>query len=94
MAAGAHAVAADVDFDVVPVVEGAQDLLGRGRVGRAQVAERLVGEHHAPAEGVVGPVALDDDDLVPRVLLLHQKGEVQARRATADAHDLHGLLHT
>ena len=54
-----------------------------------QVAERLVGEHDAPAEGVVGAVALDDDDLVARVLLLHEQGEVQARGAAADADDLH-----
>ena len=55
---------------------------------RAQVVERLVGEHHAPAEGVVGAVALDDGDLVRRVVLLHQKAEVQAGRAAADADDL------
>ena len=82
-------VAADVDLDVVPMAEGVEDLGGALRVGRLQVAERLVGEHHAPAEGVVCAVALDDHDLVVRVLLLHEQREVEAGRATADADDFH-----
>ena len=45
--------AAEVDLDVVPVVERVEDLRSRWRVGAAQVAERLVGEHDAPAERVV-----------------------------------------
>ncbi len=80
VAAGDDLRAADVDLDVVPVVERVEDLRRGGRVGRLQVAERLVGEDDAPAEGVVGLVALDDDDPVRRVLLLHQQREVQARR--------------
>ena len=61
-------------------------ICARGRrVGRAQVAERLVGEHDAPAEGVVRPVALDDGDVVGRIALLHQQREVEPRRAAADA---------
>ena len=67
-----------------------EDLGGGFGVGRLQVAQRLVGEHHAPAEGVVGPVALDHRDPVRGVLLLHEQREVQARRAAADADDVHG----
>ncbi len=89
MAAGAHLVAADMNLDVVPVVEGIEDVSAGHRVGRTQVAQRLVGKDHAPAEGVVGPVAFDDADVVRRVLQLHQQGEVQAGRATTDADDLH-----
>ena len=33
-----------------------------------EVFQRLVGEDHAPAEGVVRPVALDHDDLVVGIL--------------------------
>ena len=77
------------DLDVVPVVEGVEDLRRARRVGRLQVAERLVGEDDAPAEGVVGLVALDDADAVRRVLLLHQQREVEAGRAAADADDVH-----
>ena len=61
VAAGADLAAADVDLDVVPVVERIEDLRGASSGSAVlQVAERLVGEHDAPAEGVVGPVALDD----------------------------------
>ena len=81
--------AADVDLDVVPVVERVEDLCRARRVGRLQVAERLVGEDDTPAERVVGLVALDDDDLVRWVLLLHQQREIETRRAAADADDLH-----
>ncbi len=89
VAARAHHLAADVDFDVIPVVERFEDLRGTLGVGALQVAQRLVGEDHAPAEGVVRPVALDHRDVVRRVLPLHQQGEIQAGRAAADTDDLH-----
>jgi hypothetical protein len=76
-------------IDVVPVVERLQDRRGRPLVGSNEVAERLVGEHDAPAERVIRPVALDDDDIVRRILLLHQDAEVEAGRPAADAHDVH-----
>ena len=60
----AHHLATDVDFNVVPVVEGVEDLRGALRVGALQVAQRLVREDHAPAEGVIRPVALHDGDVV------------------------------
>ena len=66
------------------------DRVGGVAVPFAHVVHRRVGEHHAPAEGVVGPVALDDGDVVrcaPQ--LLHQQREVQAGGAAADADDLH-----
>ena len=50
-------------------------------------AERLVGEHDAEAERVVGGVALPDRDLVRRVELLAQRGEVEPARAAADDGD-------
>jgi len=86
---GADLAAADVDLDVVPVVERAQDLGGRFRVRRLQVAQRLVGEHDAPAEGVVRAVALHHGNLVRRVMLLHEQREIQSGRSPADAHDVH-----
>src|SRR6202008_1261558 len=86
----ADLAAADVDLDVVPVVERAEDLGRARRVGGLQVAERLVGKHHAPAIRVVGPVALDDGDVVRGILPLHQQCKVQTRRAATDACDLHG----
>jgi hypothetical protein len=89
VAARADLAAADVDLDVVPVIERGEDRLGRRGVGFAQVAERLVREHDAPSERVVWPVALDDRDDVRRIALLHQQREVQARRTASDANDVH-----
>ena len=57
-----------------------------------EIAQGLVGEHDAPAERVVGPVAFDDDDAVRRVLLLHQQGAIQAGGTAADADDVHASL--
>ena len=71
VAARAQPVAANANLDVVPVVERLEDLRGAARVGGLQVGQRLVGEHDAPAKGVVGPIALDHGDLVRGVLPLH-----------------------
>ena len=65
--AAAEAVAADavhrtleVDFDVVPVGEVRRDRPIALEVVFLEGLERLVGEHDAKAEGVVGAVALVD----------------------------------
>ena len=68
-----------VDLDVVPVGERAADRLVGLAVGLREALQRRVGEDHAPAEGVVRAVALEDGDLVRGVGLLHEEREVQAR---------------
>ena len=92
MASAAHKLSLEVNVDVVPATELANDGLRRDGVGLAQVAHRRVREHDAPTESVVRPVALDHDDLVARVLQLHQQPEIQAGRATTDADDLHWVF--
>ena len=89
VAARAHDLPSDVDFNVVPVVEGVEDLRGALGVGALQVAQRLVGEHHAPAERVIRAVALHHGDVVRQVLQLHQQGKVQAGRPTTNTDNLH-----
>ncbi len=86
----AHAAALEVDLDVVPVVERLMDLRRGLGVGAAQRAEHLVRQHDAPAEGVRRRVALDQRDLMRRVLLLHQQRKVQTRRAATHTRDSHG----
>ena len=93
MPARAHAAALEEDLDVVPVVEGVADQARAFGVGHQHVLQRLVGQHHAPAEGVVGAVALDHHHAAVGALLLHQQAEVQPRRAAADAHDAGHLIH-
>jgi hypothetical protein len=79
-----------VDVDVVPMGEAVEDFLLRGRVGAFQVAQRLVGEHDAPAERVMRAVALDHGNTVRPVAPLHLDREIQARRPAARADDPHG----
>src|SRR3546814_951611 len=75
----ADAIAVDVDVDIVPMGELAlDDLAADGIVGH-QVLDRLVGEDDAPAERVVGQVALEQIDLVARIAQLHRYGEITPR---------------
>ena len=89
MAARADDVPLEVDVDVVPVLEGCLDRGSALGVVLPEIGECLVREHHAPAEGVVGAVALDHQHVVRRVAQLHRDREVEPRRASADADDLH-----
>ena len=73
--------ALEVDLDVVPVIERLADQRGRFGVGGREVAERLVAEHDAPAEGVEGPVALDHRDLQRRPSGSSSAGRSRGRRA-------------
>src|SRR5262249_24110682 len=72
------------DVDVVPDFAGGDDLLIRSPIALFEVRKGLVGKDYAPAECVVRPVALDDEDLARRVLSLHQDGEIQSRRPAAN----------
>ena len=58
-------------------------------VGLVEEGERLVGEDDAPAEGVVGPVALVDRDLDLGKGPLHQDPEVETRRTPSDRNHPH-----
>src|SRR5207253_3193040 len=62
---------------------------GRLRVVGGQILDRLVGEDDAPAERHARRVALEHLDLVRGVAKLHRNREIQPRRPTADAGDLH-----
>src|SRR5262249_60521977 len=97
--AAAEAVAADavcgpaeMDFDVVPIGEVADDGAIALAVVHLESVERLVGEHDAEAEGVVGPVALEHGDARLRPGFLREDREVEAGRAAADDVNLHPCL--
>ena len=92
VAADAVRGAAEMDLDVVPVGEVADDLaIGFAVVG-LEGFQRLVGEHHAEAERVVRLVALEHGDARLRPRLFHQDGEVEAGRAAADDVNVHARL--
>jgi hypothetical protein len=52
-----------------------------------KVFERLIGEDHAPAEGVIGAIALEHDYLVRRGGLFEEQGRVETGWTTADDDD-------
>ena len=87
VAAADESLAAEMDGDVVPVMEAGQDGGMRLRVGGAEVPHGLVGKHHAPAEGVVGAVTLIYLDTRGRQRLAQQNGGVEAGRPAAQADD-------
>ena len=90
VAARSDGSALEQKLDIVPVIEGLLDLIGRHVVPLAHVVHGGIGEHDAPAEGVIRLVALDHGDVMGRIELLHQQAEIQAGGAAADADDLHG----
>jgi len=89
VAAAAQDMPLVVDRHIAPVGEVAPDLLVALAVLLAEDAERLVGEDHAEAEGVVGAVALEEHDLVAGPALLGEEREVEPARPPADHRDLH-----
>ena len=89
VATGADHAVLEVQLDVVPVVEGLLDGVGRGPVPGAHVVHGGIRKHHAPAKGIVRLVALDHGDVVAGVELLHQQRKIQPRRPATDANDLH-----
>src|SRR6267378_2805736 len=74
--------------DVAPVGETPADALVGDQVVGLERVERLVGEHHAEAEGVVGAVALVDRDLPARPGFLREEREVQAAGPRQDFQDI------
>ncbi len=92
VAGGAHAPALDQHFDIVPVVERGFNVLRGLGVPGAHILHGGVGKHHAPAERVVGLVALDHGHMVSRIFLLHQQAEIEPGRAAADANDAHIVI--
>ena len=91
VAANAVRGPAEMDFDVVPIGEMAND----GAIALAVVGlegvERLVGEHDPEAESVVGPVALEHGDARLRPGFLREDREVEAGRTAADDVNFHSM---
>lgn len=92
VASRADLAALEDQLDIVPMVEGNLDRLGRLRIPLAHRLHGRVGEDDAPAEGVEGAVPLDHGNVVLRVLALHQQRKIEARRPATDTDDPHMVL--
>ena len=76
--------------DVIPVGETAADRVGALGVVLLHARQRVVGEHHAPAERVVGLVAFENRHLVRGIAQLHRDREIEPGRAATQTQHLHG----
>jgi len=92
VACGRNGVAFKVDIDGIPMVEAGKDGVVGGEIGLGEIVEGLVGEDHAPAEGVVRAVALYDGNLSGGLGLFHEQGEVETGRASTDTCDAQGEM--
>lgn len=91
VAAGGVAGVPVDDVDVVPAGEVCLQGLVDQWVGMFYAAQRLVGEDHSEAEGVVGGVAFPDGYLAGGIEAFEEDGGVQAAGAAADDGDAVGV---
>ncbi len=89
LTARANRATAIVHVDVVPVDEARDDPLVRRGIRGCDVAERLIGEDDTPTEGVVGPIALEHDDVGAGLRSFQDDRKKQPRGSAADADDSH-----
>ena len=89
VAARANLAPLEQQLDVIPVVEGFFNLRGGDGVPVTHIVHGGVREHHAPAKGVIGLVALHHGHVVGGIHLLHQQREVKTGGATAYADNFH-----
>ena len=82
----------DVAVNQVPVDEFIDDGFCADRIIRGDVLNGLVREYDAPAEGIVGFIALVNFDFVVRVAQLHADAQVQARGSATHTNYLHVTL--
>ena len=78
--------------DIVPIGEAALDRVIGLRVVLLHPRHGVVGQDHPPAERVIGAVPLQHRHLMRRVAQLHRDREIEARRATPKAKNLHLTL--
>jgi hypothetical protein len=76
-------------FNVIPVVERVLDLSCAFGISDPHRLHHGIGEHDAPAERIVGLIALDNGHNVFRMPTLHEKAEIEPGRAAADTYYPH-----
>ena len=87
---GRHRAGVLVDHrDIVPIGKMRVDRLGAFRVVGLEIRQRFIGQHHAPAKGIVRLVALDDGDVMGRIAQFQADREIETGRTSTQAHDFH-----
>jgi hypothetical protein len=78
-----------MDVDVVPAGRADRHRVERRGIRLLQVLLRRLRKDDAEAECVVEAVALEHEDVVPRIGFLEEDGRVESRGPAADGDDLH-----
>ena len=91
VSARAHGTPREADVDIVPAVQGRGNDGAALRIGRTQIGDGLVGEDDAPAERIVGAIALDDRDLRARVAPLHEQRGIEPAGTSTYHHNVHRI---
>src|ERR1700749_4425333 len=84
VAANPPALAAQPQLDRIPVHAVLGQRAAEHRIGRVDAVQGGVGKHHAEAERVASPVALEYGDFTGRVAALGQQRREQAAGAAAE----------
>ena len=78
--------------DVVPIDEILADKLRALRIVGVEIVERLVGQHDAPAERIVRPVAFDHNHIVCGIAPFQGNREIQSGRTAPQTYGAHRRL--
>ena len=84
-----HGLTSKAHVDVIPAMDGCGNRGAALRICVAQIGDRLIGQHHAPAERIVGAIALEDRDLCLGVAPLHEQRGIEPARSTTHDNDVH-----
>src|SRR2546430_11858659 len=89
MSARCNHVPFEMYINIIPVIEAGNDGFIRCSIRSCKIIQRLIGEDHAPAKGIPGPIALHHRD--PRLWsrLLHKQRKIQPRWPSANTYNMH-----
>src|SRR5690606_5028687 len=85
----ANGSALEMHLDVVPVIEGINNLTCRHAISFLQVFKGGIGKDDPPTERIVRSIALDYCYATARFSQLHQQAKIQPRRSSSNANDIH-----
>src|SRR5262249_15095875 len=78
-----------MNLDIVPINERLADARRALRIVGLEIRQRLVGQHHPPAERIVWPVAFDHHDLMRGIPSLQRDREVETTGTAAQTNRAH-----
>ena len=75
--------------NIIPIREMILDRPRADRIVSGHIRQRVIRQHDAPTKGIVGLVPFQHSHIMQRIAQFHRDREIQPRRATAEAKNLH-----